>query len=444
MFQKLTRPILTAITFLILPVDPLQAQDILVANFESSDYGEWTTTGEAFGTAPAAGTLPGQMVVSGFNGKRLVNSFSGGDRSTGTLTSPAFTLHRRYLSFLIGGGRNEEKLAVQLLVDGTVVRRATGLNDQHGGSEALESMWWDVSELAGQSAVLRIVDDATGGWGHISADHFLQTDTRPTGILTNAERQFSAAARYLNLPIRNGASKRRVTLLVDGRPIGRNDIELADGPADWWAPMDISEWHGKTLTLQVDRLAETSLALQSVEQSDEIKHADNLYEEPLRGQFHFSPRRGWNNDPNGMVFYRGEYHLFFQHNPYGWNWGNMHWGHAVSSDMVHWTELRDELLPDEMGPMFSGSAVVDWNNTSGFGTKDNPPLVLIYTAAGNPTVQGIAYSTDGRHFTKFADNPVLEQITQGNRDPKVVWHAPSRQWVMVLYVEWQGKHTVHF
>ncbi len=104
----------------------------------------------------------------------------------------------------------------------------------------------------------------------------------------------------------------------------------------------------------------------------------------------------------------------------------MHWGHAVSKDMVHWEELGDVLLPDELGPMFSGSAVVDHTNSSGLGTNDKPPLVLIYTAAGNPTVQCIAYSTDGRTFTKYDENPVIKQITGGNRDPKVMWHAPQQ------------------
>jgi sucrose-6-phosphate hydrolase SacC (GH32 family) len=181
-------------------------------------------------------------------------------------------------------------------------------------------------------------------------------------------------------------------------------------------------------------LREDSTALARIEQSDAIKNIEDLYREPKRGLFHFSPKRGWNNDPNGCVYYNGEYHLFFQHNPYGWSWGNMHWGHAVSKDLVHWEEIGDVLLPDEMGPMFSGSAVVDSKNTSGFGKDGQAPLVLIYTAAGNPTVQGIAYSTDGRNFTKYSGNPVLGQVTGGNRDPKVIWDEANQRWVMVLYV----------
>lgn len=421
------------------------AEDILIADFESPTYGTWTATGEAFGPGPARGTLAGQMAVSGFKGQGLVNTFFKGDDSRGTLTSPSFRIERTFIGFLIGGGMNEEKLALQLLIDGRVLRSATGPNRQSGGSEALAPDSWEVSEFVGRDAVLRIVDDATGGWGHINVDHIVQSNRRPPGLIRDARREFTATTRYLNLPIQNGAPTRKVTLIVDGEVAVRNDIALADGNADWWAPMDVGAWRGRALTLVVDKLPEDSRALASIEASDSLKEAGDLYREPLRGQFHFSPRRGWNNDPNGMVFKDGEYHLFFQHNPYGWGWGNMHWGHAVSRDLVHWEELGDTLAPDPFGPMFSGSAVVDWNNTSGLGRDGKPPIVLIYTAAGDPTVQCIASSTDGRNFTKFPGNPVLKQITGGNRDPKVLWYEPTKRWVMVLYVEKPaGRHTVHF
>jgi len=434
----------TLFALLALATSARAADDILVADFEGKDYGDWKTTGEAFGPGPARGTLPGQMHVEGYKGKGLVNTFFKGDKSTGTLTSPEFKIERKRIAFLIGGGKDREKLALNLLVGGKIVRTATGPNDKAGGTEALAPDSWDVIDLAGKMAVIQIIDNATGGWGHMNVDHIVQTDKTPPKVLTDVTREFKIEKRYLNIPIKNGAPKKVVTLLVDGKQIVRNDIELADGTPDWWAPMDVSAWKGKAATLSVNKLAEDSLALKAIESSDTIKDAEKLYAERLRGQFHFSPKRGWNNDPNGMVYFNGEYHLFFQHNPYGWGWGNMHWGHAVSKDMVHWEELGDKLMPDNMGPMFSGSAVVDRDNASGFGKDNKPPLVLIYTAAGNPTTQCIAYSTDGRNFTKYDKNPVVKQVTGGNRDPKVMWHAPAKKWVMVLYVELNEKHTVHF
>ena len=420
------------------------ADDITIADFESANYSPWKTTGEAFGPGPAQGTLPGQMKVEGFKGKGLVNSFHKGDDTTGTLTSPEFKIERKYISFLIGGGKNLEKLTLNLLVEGKVARSATGPNDKPGGSEALVADYWDLSEFAGKSAVILITDNAKGGWGHINVDHIVQTDKKPPGLIQNARREFQIANHFLNLPIKNGGPKRVVKLLHEGKLVVRNDIELADGTPDWWAPMDLSAFAGKSVVLEVDKMPEDSKALTSIEASDTIRNARNLYQEPLRGQLHFSPKRGWNNDPNGMVYFNGEYHLFFQHNPYGWGWGNMHWGHAVSRDMVHWQELGDKLLPDEMGPMFSGSAVVDWQNTSGFGQPGKPALVLFYTAAGDPTTQCLAYSTDGRTFTKYNATPIVKQITGGNRDPKVLWHEPSKQWVMTLYVELDKVHTIHF
>ena len=420
------------------------ADDIVVADFEGPTYGLWKVTGAAFGSGPAQGKLPGQMAVDGFKGKGLANSFFQGDDSTGALHSPEFTIERKFISFLMGGGKHPGKACMNLRVDGKVVRSATGPNGVAGGSEALAQESWNVSEFIGKMATLEILDTVRGGWGHITVDHIVLTDKKPPGLLANAQRYFRVNQRYLNIPIQNGAPRRVVSLLVDGKLVVRNDIELAPGKPDWWAPMEVTAWNGKTVTLVVDKMPEDSTGLATIEPADAIRDEVGPYREKLRGQFHFSPRRGWNNDPNGMVFFNGEYHLFFQHNPYGWDWGNMHWGHAVSKDLVHWEELGDKLLPDAMGPMFSGSAVVDWKNTSGFGTGGKPPLVLLYTAAGNPTVQCVAYSNDGRSFTKYAGNPVIREITGGNRDPKVFWHEPTRKWVMTLYVELNKVHTIHF
>jgi sucrose-6-phosphate hydrolase SacC (GH32 family) len=278
----------------------------------------------------------------------------------------------------------------------------------------------------------------------LTPGHGAQSEGKPVPALANVRREFRIEKRYLNLPIKNGAAKRKVTFLVDGRVKERNDIELADAGPDWWAFTDLKGWRGKTLTIEVDTLPADSRALSSMELGDSIKGAEELYRERLRGQFHFSSRRGWNNDPNGLVFFKGEYHLFYQHNPYGWDWGNMHWGHAVSSDLVHWREMGEALAPDDLGPMFSGSAVVDWQNSSGLGRPGRPVQVLIFTAAGNPSVQCLASSTDGRNYAKFSGNPVVGQIAPGNRDPKVFWHEPTKNWVMVLYVELNGVHTIHF
>ena len=168
--------------------------------------------------------------------------------------------------------------------------------------------------------------------------------------------------------------------------------------------------------------------------------------EPHRPQFHFTPPAKWMNDPNGMVYFKGEYHLFYQHYPDSSVWGPMHWGHAVSKDLVHWQQLPIALYPDSLGCIFSGSVVVDEKNTSGFGKKGSEsPLVAIFTyhnfdgekaKTNDFQSQGIAYSLDkGRTWTKYAQNPVLKSPNiRDFRDPKVFWHAASQRWVMTLAV----------
>jgi fructan beta-fructosidase len=179
--------------------------------------------------------------------------------------------------------------------------------------------------------------------------------------------------------------------------------------------------------------------------SDYVKVA---VKERFRPEYHFTPEANWMNDPNGMVYYAGEYHLFYQYHPESTVWGPMHWGHSVSPDMVNWKHLPIALYPDELGTIFSGSAVIDWNNTSGFGSKENPPMVAIFTyhnmeleKAGRDDfqTQGLAYSLDkGRTWTKYSNNPIIANPGKFVfRDPKVSWHAPSQKWVMVIT---EGNH----
>ncbi|MEL7187696.1 MAG: glycoside hydrolase family 32 protein, partial [Pseudomonadota bacterium] len=162
------------------------------------------------------------------------------------------------------------------------------------------------------------------------------------------------------------------------------------------------------------------------------------YSELHRPQFHFTAARNWINDPNGLVYHDGVWHLFFQHNIEAPVWGKMWWGHAISDDLIHWRQVEHALYPDDMGTMFSGSAVVDHDNTAGFGEG---AMLLFYTAAGSnvepkqPFTQCLAVSHDGQEFTKYDQNPVVDWIAADNRDPKVIWHEATRRWVMALYLE---------
>ncbi len=407
------------------------ADDIVFADFEGADYGVWTAKGEAFGGGPAHGALPGQMHVEGFAGKGLVNSFNKGDDSKGVLTSPEFKIERKAISFLIGGGGYEGKTCVNLLVDGKIARTAVGPNTAPGGSERLETQAWDVAEFAGKNARIEFIDSASGSWGHINVDQVVFTDRKPAVNVKEPTRSLTLDQRYLLFPVKTGAKKHRVAVLIDGAVVRDFEIELADDP-QWWAQLDVGAWAGKTATVRVDALRDDSTALASVKTSPTLWEATGIYREPQRAQFHFSAKRGWLNDPNGMVFSQGEYHLFFQHNPYGWAWGNMHWGHAVSRDLVHWEELPIALYPPLYNDMaFSGSAVVDRSNTSGWKTGDNDLLVAAFTSTGRG--ECITYSNDkGRTWQEFQGNPVIKHR---GRDPRLLWHSPSKQWVMAVYTE---------
>jgi len=413
------------------------AEDILVADFEGEDYGDWKVAGEAFGPGPAKGTLPGQMPVSGHKGKRLVNTFFKGDGTKGTLTSPPIKIERKFICFLIGGGMHPAKACMNLLVDGKVVRTATGPNDRPGGTEELGLNMWDVSDLAGKTATIQIVDDVTGGWGHVNVDHIYQTDTKPkiqpAPKLGSFTREMTVQSKYLIIPIRNRARNCNLELAVAGEPVRRYDTELAPdaNSVDFWAWFTIESYKGKPAVIKAAAATEEGFKL--IRQSDTIPGEEKFYTEELRPQLRFSQKVGWNNDTNGMVYYDGEWHVYFQHNPVGWNWGNMTWGHAVSTDLIHWTQLPNALFPSTMakGACFSGSAAVDVENTAGWQTGKEKAIVAALTDTG--AGESIAYSNDrGRTFTWYEKNPVVKH---GGRDPKIIWYAPGKHWVMAVFDE---------
>ncbi|KOH43647.1 glycoside hydrolase family 32 protein [Sunxiuqinia dokdonensis] len=250
------------------------------------------------------------------------------------------------------------------------------------------------------------------------------------------KKELTITKKYLNFPVEHAQERQRMTLKLPGTDDRSFVIRLSDGKPDYWVFNDMSAFIGKTIEIEYPRKVN---GWDKIYQSGEINGADSLYSETNRPQFHFSSRRGWINDPNGLVFYDGEYHLFYQHNPYERNWENMHWGHAVSTDLIHWSELPDALCPDEMGTMFSGSAIVDYENKSGFQKGREHVIVAAYTAdSPEKQVQCIAYSNDrGRTFQKYSENPVIDSNekwgTKDLRDPKIFWHEASGKWVMVLH-----------
>jgi fructan beta-fructosidase len=257
------------------------------------------------------------------------------------------------------------------------------------------------------------------------------------------ERELVLEKTYLHFPVHNRAAKDKkthVALEIDGQRVREFDLELSDRP-DWFAHLDVSAWRGKKARVRAESAAENGRALDLVTQADTIWGADQLYREPLRPQLHFSPRRGWNNDPNGLVYADGEYHLYFQHNPYGWSWGNMHWGHAVSRDLVHWHELPIAMYPHRFGDwVYSGGAVVDTDNTSGWKQGTNALIVATFTSTGRG--ECVVYSNDrGRSFQEFEGNPVIKHA---GRDPRPLWFAPGKHWVIALYDEFEKDKYIAF
>jgi len=265
-------------------------------------------------------------------------------------------------------------------------------------------------------------------------------------------RSMTIAQPTLNVPIAKDGAMKVFAIQVDGVTVREFPAQLAEKEPDYWIFLDVSAFQGKTITISPEGVqaggdsgsgggtsAGLRAGLDRIYQANTIEGAADLYKERNRPQFHFTVKRGWSNDVNGPIFYQGRYHLFWQAFPFGVNWdtGFMYWGHAWSTDLIHWTEMAPALMLDKLSSPWSGTSFVD-HDWDGSGKE---ALVLVYTAFDRVTkkqVQCLAYSTDGgAHFTRYQGNPVLDTNSEvgsnDTRDPKVFWYAPTKRWVMVLF-----------
>lgn len=243
---------------------------------------------------------------------------------------------------------------------------------------------------------------------------------------------------YLLLPIQDDAPEGKICIVKDNEQKGTlMNVRLARERVDSYVPFELSAYKGQHISIDIQGVPANALCWKELKMSDSF---DMTNKEMFRPVYHHTPVYGWMNDPNGMFYKDGVYHLYFQYNPYGSVCGNMHWGHSTSTDLMHWNFEGCAIVPDAWGAIFSGSCVVDHNNTAGFGKG---AVVAFYTSAkatpwGDVQSQSMAYSLDnGKTFTKYEGNPILTSSEKDFRDPKVFWYAPGKHWVMMLAV---GQH----
>ena len=240
--------------------------------------------------------------------------------------------------------------------------------------------------------------------------------------------------KYLLLPVQEKEENANIAVLdIRNEMVQRLNVRLAVDKVDYFVPFEIRNGQLLDITFHADK--RTTGAMKDFVCWKEMKYSDTFdttNRERFRPRYHHTPLYGWMNDPNGMFYKDGVWHLYYQYNPYGSQWENMSWGHSTSRDLIHWDAQPLAIESDWLGAIFSGSAIVDKDNTTGFGRN---AVVAMYTSAGAAQTQSIAYSTDGgQTFTKYAGNPVITFNAPDFRDPKVFWHEPTSKWMVVLAV----------
>ena len=250
----------------------------------------------------------------------------------------------------------------------------------------------------------------------------------------HAMKRVKTMEKYILLPVEESEGIAHIRVIKDNQVVKEFNCKLSVNKTDYTVPLDVSEFGGDVLLdIQLIGDKRTTGLIENFACWKDFKETskfDTTNREKFRPIYHHTPAYGWMNDPNGMFYKDGVWHLYYQYNPFGSQWENMNWAHSTSTDLMHWTYQGEAIQPDALGTIFSGSCVVDKDNTAGFG-KD--AVIAFYTSAGAAQTQSIAYSTDnGKTFKKYVDNPIITSDVPDFRDPNVFWHEDTKQWILIL------------
>ena len=350
----------------------------LIADFEKESMEGWKSTGDLNPNSYKIKTLP--IEVADFIGVGVLSTGHDQPQKVGTLTSPEFIISKKYINFLITGNNHynaEKDCNVRIVIDGKVVKYAPPTR-----FPLVEWGSMDVSEFIGKSAQFEVFDKSDKHF--IIIDQIYQSDELALGA---EELSFKVDKKYLLFPVSKGGTQYRLRLEKEGDLTEQFIVEMGNEEPDYWSFKDLSNFQGKEIKLKTYYPGSIN-GLDKIQLSDEIPGEEHFYSEKERPQFHFTSKTGFLNDPNGLVFNDGVWHLMYQHNPYGVIGSLKHWGHAVSTDLIHWTEKPSSLVPDDFGSNHSGGAVVDFNNSAGFQTgKDETCCVLDLSRSFQHSIQ---------------------------------------------------------